>query len=392
MECYKLIINKIKLIDNNDFSNKNLDIFEDFKIDINNYINLCNKIKMNKFNFKPLKLDNYNNLKCNNIEDLIIQQAIIIILEIIYEPLLINSTYKSILSNINNNGLNYIWIIKNENINLNLISHNKIKLEINKIINCNIFNNLINQLIDYKYYKYNNNNIIIKSIYGLPLNVLYTSIFMEIILNSLDKYIKNLINCNKNNNYMYLRYKNNIIIFINTSYNNCKKIKNEINNFINKEYYDINILSNNLKNISKIKIINQNQSKYFQFIDLDIFKTNNNKYIYKIPIKNIINKLIILGICKNNKQGEIISKSRTNLFNLSHNKILNWYNLQIIKILNYYSFIPNYKYKLKTIIWLFHASCALTLGNKYKLKTMKKVFTKFGRSLKDIKTNIKIYK
>lgn len=58
--------------------------------------------------------------------------------------------------------------------------------------------------------------------------------------------------------------------------------------------------------------------------------------------------------------------------------------------MNYYSFAANYA-NLRKVIWILHQSAALTLARKLKLKTLSKVFSKFGRLLEDPETGVKIH-
>jgi hypothetical protein len=69
-----------------------------------------------------------------------------------------------------------------------------------------------------------------------------------------------------------------------------------------------------------------------------------------------------------------------NLINLDHKDILRYYNSIIIGFYNNYQIVTNMN-KLANIIWLLKESCGLTLARKYKLKTLKEVFTKFGKNL-----------
>lgn len=68
------------------------------------------------------------------------------------------------------------------------------------------------------------------------------------------------------------------------------------------------------------------------------------------------------------------------LVNLEHADIVRYYNSVIRGVYNYYSFVNNTD-RLAYVIWLLEESCCLTLARKYKWKSMKKVFDKFGRDL-----------
>lgn len=68
------------------------------------------------------------------------------------------------------------------------------------------------------------------------------------------------------------------------------------------------------------------------------------------------------------------------MVNSDHADILKYYNSVIRGVYNYYSFVNNTQ-DLFHVIWRLTESCALTLAIRFKLKTMKKVYRKFGKDL-----------
>lgn len=70
------------------------------------------------------------------------------------------------------------------------------------------------------------------------------------------------------------------------------------------------------------------------------------------------------------------------LVNFDHADILRYYNSIIRGILNYYSFVNNHK-SLGSLIHGLKFSCARTFAVKYKLRHASKVFKKFGSKLKE---------
>jgi hypothetical protein len=71
---------------------------------------------------------------------------------------------------------------------------------------------------------------------------------------------------------------------------------------------------------------------------------------------------------------------RGNLVNLDHADILRYYSSIIRGIYNYYCFVNNMSLVAR-VVWLITESCAQTLARKYKMKSLKKVFHKFGKDL-----------
>jgi len=100
------------------------------------------------------------------------------------------------------------------------------------------------------------------------------------------------------------------------------------------------------------------------------------RLLLNVPINKILSQLKTAGFIKANKT-TILPKGHTPIVNLSHYEILSFYNAKVRGLLNFYSFASNF-YRLNSILWLLKASCALTLTRKYKLRTMSKVFRKFG--------------
>lgn len=109
----------------------------------------------------------------------------------------------------------------------------------------------------------------------------------------------------------------------------------------------------------------------------------------EIPVNNLINKLNINKFVVMNANSMPSATARKDLVNLSHHVIVSFYNQRIQGLTSFYSFAANLT-SLRKIIMFLHLSCALTLTLKYKTRTKKKVFTMFGRLLKDPETGIKL--
>lgn len=68
---------------------------------------------------------------------------------------------------------------------------------------------------------------------------------------------------------------------------------------------------------------------------------------------------------------------RGNMINMDHADILRYYSAVIRGIYNYYK-VANSPQQLARIVWLLIESCGLTLAKKYKLRTLRQVYRKFG--------------
>jgi hypothetical protein len=124
--------------------------------------------------------------------------------------------------------------------------------------------------------------------------------------------------------------------------------------------------------------------------DTSVRQRISPRLILLAPIKDLLVKLKNRGFVKRSRKGEFFPIGKSNCIPLTHPQILNYYNSKIRGILNYYSFVHN-RIQLWSIVRFLHYSCALTLARKFKLKTLKKTFKKFGRDLKFTNDEKKIF-
>lgn len=129
-------------------------------------------------------------------------------------------------------------------------------------------------------------------------------------------------------------------------------------------------------------------------------RRNNPRIRFDIPIRDLLNKLqrnqfLKVGKNPHGTRTEIFRGTfKGNLINLEHKDIIRSYNSIITSIWNYYSFANNIR-ELGRIYSLLRESCALTLARKYKLRSQKQVFRKYGQNLRKdkielIKPHVKI--
>lgn len=101
------------------------------------------------------------------------------------------------------------------------------------------------------------------------------------------------------------------------------------------------------------------------------------------PIDEIYQKLKTQGFIKSSATHSWATPTGVGrLVNLDHSDIIRYYNSVSRGILNYYSFADNRK-SLGSVTRALHMSCARTLALKYKLRFAAKAFKKFGKHLKD---------
>lgn len=109
-----------------------------------------------------------------------------------------------------------------------------------------------------------------------------------------------------------------------------------------------------------------------------------------MPTKLLIEKLIKGGFAHRNQLGKVLAKPMTNMVNLDHATIIQFYNSKIHGMLNYYSFAGN-RIEIQNLIWILRLSLAKTLARKFKLRSARQAFKKFGPLLKDPYTEIEIF-
>ena len=108
-----------------------------------------------------------------------------------------------------------------------------------------------------------------------------------------------------------------------------------------------------------------------------------------MPTKELIEKLIINKFARRNHYGAVLASPQTGMVNLDHATILQFYNSKIMGLLNYYTFAAN-RIEIQNLIWIMRQSLAKTLARKFKIRSMRQVFKKFGPQLQDPQTDLKL--
>jgi len=102
--------------------------------------------------------------------------------------------------------------------------------------------------------------------------------------------------------------------------------------------------------------------------------------VLKAPIEKLFLKATANGFFKK-KAGKFVPTKVGWLINFDHADILRYYNSVIEEILNFYSFVNNRK-SLGSLVHGLKLSCARTLALKYKLRFASKAYKRFGGKLK----------
>ena len=283
-------------------------------------------------------------------------------------------------------------------INLSLNNFNS-KILINSIsekLKDSIFLNILERVLsfDFSLIKIQNLNSIIKNIQYFIVSSILNSIFFykfDIWIQKYNFYFQknNKINDELINKFTYLRYMNHFIIGFSFSKLDCNLF------YKNVKYFLLSKLELNFEilEIGKNKI---------SFLNTDIiFKKRlkeqiKNKINYlpiqketivpffklEAPIKQIIKKLVEKGFAKT-KKGKIGVPTRIGRYiHLDLCQIIQKYIKFTKQILNYYLVANNYKQLRSRILYILKYSLALTFASKLKLRTLNKVFKKFGPNLR----------
>jgi len=201
----------------------------------------------------------------------------------------------------------------------------------------------------------------------------------------------------------YLRYADDWIILLAGSFEDAKIICNKVSKQLHKLGLTLNIKKTQITSLRNDKcrflgvdfFIRKNTENHFK--PTRLVKKNTiirqrfaPRIILHAPILELLVKLKDRGFVKRNSKGEFFPIGKSNCIPLTHPQILNYYNRIIRGILNYYSCVHN-RNELWSIVRFLNYSCALTLARKFKLKTIKKSFAKFGRDLKFVNDKGKKY-
>jgi group II intron reverse transcriptase/maturase len=199
----------------------------------------------------------------------------------------------------------------------------------------------------------------------------------------------------------FVRYVDDYFIGIAGKYQDALHFKNLIKNFL------LDVLKMEL-NMTKTKITKFSSNKVFY---LGVFirgtyrkKKKVTKYVRKrkfitskttprvsfhAPIQKVLENLTENGFFKR-KESKFMPTSLGRVVNFNHGDIIRYYNSMIYGILNYFSFVDNKK-SLGSIVHGLKMSAARTFALKYKSRSVKPIFIKYGKLLTCPETKAEIY-
>nr|UDP55420.1 putatuve reverse trannscriptase orf679 [Schizostauron trachyderma] len=411
-----------------------------YKIDLEWFHNVSSKLKAGKYKFSPArrlyipKLGNKKKipLTISSPRDKIVQQAILFILEAIYEPSFLDYSHGSRPGRGTHTALKYIkykfkeskWCIETDiESNFLNINHKILMNLLKKRITCPKFLSLIKNSMKAGYVekgKFFESNI------GLFQGNITSPILNNVYLHELDLYMDELIHLfyrgkrhKRNSVYRrfqylmeksesdsfkikrlcYVRYVDDFVVGVIGSRKETVELEEKIRMF----------LKNKLKLTPEKTLITHFSKQYISFLGTFIKgswerekrlvtvrkgvtrkEKVTSRIVLKAPIKLLFEKAALNGFFKK-RNNKFVPTYVGRCINWDHEDILCYYNSVIRGILNYYSFVNNYK-SLGNLVHGLKLSCALTLALKYKLRHVSKIFRKFGSNLKESrKSKIELY-
>lgn len=188
----------------------------------------------------------------------------------------------------------------------------------------------------------------------------------------------------------YVRYADDWVVGIRGSYLDAREILSKISEFCQK---DLKLKVSD----TKTKITNLNKEKVV-FLGVNIFRSKHTKYYrrkrssvsssYKQGQNLQLQFHVSLDRIRSRLAQANIYKTNQKAhpkfiwLSLEHSQIVTLYNGVLRGFLNYYSFVGNYSRLVSLLRYVIYGSATALLATKYNL-TMAKVIKKFGRTLKD---------
>lgn len=432
-------------------------------IDLVWFKKISSELKSGKFNFLPTrqvkipkhnKLGQFRTLAVGSPRDKIVQKALQVILEAIWEPIFSDNSHgfrsgrsvHSALLPLYLKGRNYTWVIQGDiNKCFDMISHDIIMKRLSKKIGDPRFLELILKYL--KAESKTKTGKYISSDIGTPQGGILSPILTNIVLNELDIFVEKLIvkfekdksrkqnpeylkikhqisklpkgersllrlhlrtipyGLQKDPNFkrmMYIRYADDFVILIEGSHNEAVYYRNLIKSFL---FQTCGLTLN----LDKTLITNLSDNVFY-FLGAEIVKLKANpSFVHKINdslgrkskrrghIKLLIKAPLDDLLLAIKKSGFIRQNKLGKFIPQAYTKITNLSHYEIITFYNskINGLLNFYSFasnynRLRYILYLFQMSCAYTLARKYKLGNFSQAFNKFGKLLMDPETEIKL--
>lgn len=424
------------------------------------FVKLADSIKRGQHNFSPIRVlvqerkDKIRPLGVGSPRDKIVQKALAVILEQIWEPEFLNSSHgfrprrsvHTALGELYIKGGNYSWVIQGDITGcFDSIPHDIIMRCVSERIACARTLELITKAIEIRIQDGDSNRIS-KNLIGTPQGSVLSPILANIVLHKFDCYMKNYklkydkgtvrrlnlrySRLNGRRRYskdpqtrinlrlmmrkhhcldmmdpnfrrlLYVRYADDFVICIIGSISEAKCIRRDIRNFLKDNCgLELNMRKTVITNIAK---------EGFNFLGAHISRANMLKnHMIKVKGKGtrrattrlrvnldlhkILKRLVTARIAKwiDPRQLKARGTALNSMVNHSHADIICFFNSKINGLCAFYSFAGN-RSLLHYVIWILRWSCGLTLAKKYKVRTLNKIYKKYGRNYTCPETGIEL--
>jgi len=408
-------------------------------------LNISEQLKSESFQFKPsrrLYIPKANGglrpLTIASPRDKIVQQAIKMILENVFEPIFLNNSHgfrpnrscHTALKDVRRTFASMAWVIEGDIEKcFDSINHKLLMNIIESKVLDRRFTNLIRKALKAGYFEF---KVFTANIAGTPQGSIVSPILANIFLHQLDVYIESLrTGFNKGNkpgtskaykrirpeyrralyhkdvtkirdltnsirkidytdysdpNYKrlaYIRYADDWLIGVRGSYNDALEIRSKVTEFCNGINLKVSESKTRITSLYKDKALflgvhltRSNQNTYYIMKRFNRSKRQGLQLRFQAPIQNIVARFHKQGFVKDPK-----SIPKFIWLSNDHRTIISLYNSVVRGYLNYYSFVHNYGTLTSRLMLLLKSSCCKLLAAKFKLKTMASVYKKFGKNL-----------
>lgn len=192
----------------------------------------------------------------------------------------------------------------------------------------------------------------------------------------------------------YVRYADDWLVGVKGSKEDAKKICDQIGNTLGSLNLTLSKTKTKITNINKKKalflgtfISRGKHTTFSRMKSNSSIKRNSRRLRFEAPLDRISKKLRESEFLKYNK-----SYPKFIWMSMTHRQIINRYNAVLRGLLNYYKFAHNYGTLASRVEYWLRGSCAKLLAAKYSLGTQNKVFEKFGKSMKCPESTIEFKK
>ena len=416
-------------------------------------------LKSGTFNFNPARRVNIPKpgktstrpLGVGNPREKIVQKALQVALEYIYEPKFKNSSHgfrpnrgtHTALRELRYKGTHHSWVIEGDIEKcFDSIPHKVILSLLNRQVRCDKTQTLLWKSLRAGWQ--DTNGRIVKPNFGTPQGSVVSPTLSNIVMHEFDRYLafmkarveigkvrrinpafrhiyrsksmptglrRNLLRTTPSQdpldfNYRrltYVRYADDFVVLVSASRQYASLLKARLGRFLKR-------LGLNLSP-TKTKITSLKRGVHFLGADLRSVRSDakimkhvklksgssgkrrvNQRLRVLAPIKKLLLRLKTAGFIKQHSgAGTLVPTAKRAMVPMDHSDILVFYNQKIRGLLNYYSFAGN-KGQMHKVLYFLTMSCALTLALKYKLRSARATFRKFGRCLKDPKSPFFLYR